>query len=160
MQTQSLNVPAYHVFEFQQILSAAEINYKRLERTNSLTPFVFEVTAESDKIILAEKLLADMDVYTGVTLVTDSKLVETLNRARSFGVEVVCNKVAFRILGKPYLHRIEVKGSEGSLNRFYSKVEAPMYSDVDDALILTASRGGSGRGTVAYIDPALTSNKI
>lgn len=148
-----LNVPAYHVFEFQQILSAAGISYERLDRTNINDPFNFLITTTAEKAVLAEKLLADMDIYSTVSYITSRKLDETLHRAKSFGLEVVCNTVAFRILDKPYLHRVEVKGSEGALNRFYSKKEIPIEDlELDTTVFLTGSRGGSGKGTVAHIN--------
>jgi hypothetical protein len=149
-----LEVPAYHVFEFQQILSAAGISYERLDRTNINSPFNFQITTTAEKAVLAEKLLADMDIYSAVSYVTDRKLDETLNRAASFGLEVVCNNVAFRILDKPYLHRVEVKGSEGALNRFYSNKKlspSRLEQELDTTVFLTPSRGGSGKGTVAHI---------
>lgn len=122
-----LDVPAHHAFEYREILANAEIEYKIHKRLDSVLtdPVLFEITATPEKRVLAEKLLTEMGTYSAVTFVTSRKLEETLARAEAFSLNVVSNTVAFRILDKPYLHRLEVKGPEGVLNRFYSKKELP-----------------------------------
>jgi hypothetical protein len=151
-----LDVPAHHAYEFQEILANAEINYTIHKRpdSNPGDPVLFEIITTSEKGAFAEKLLADMDTYSAVTFVTHKNIDETLRRAESLSLEVVSNTVAFRILDRPYLHRLEVKGSELALGRFYSKTKLPDSNfEVKSAthIFVTASRGGSGKGTVAHI---------
>jgi hypothetical protein len=150
MPTRLLNVPVYHAFEFQQILSEAEIEHQIRPRTQSLVPF--ELTGTDEKLAFAEVLLTDLDTYSAISFVTSRNLEGTLARAEAFGLNVVCNTVAFHILDKPYLHRLEVKGPEGALNRFFNKKEVPpLKLEVDEVMLFTASRGGSGKGTVAFL---------
>lgn len=137
-----LDVPAHHAAEFREILANAEIEYKIHKRLDSaLTdPVLFEVTATDEKRVLAEELLDAMDIYSAVIFVKSRKLQDNIDRASYFEVEIVSNRVAFRILDKPYLHRLELKGHEAALNRFFDK----------DLIHLTQGRGGSGKGTVAW----------
>lgn len=160
-----LDVPAHHAYEYREILANAEINYTIHKRFDSSPgdPVLFEINTTSEKGAYAEKLLVEMDTYSAVTFVTHSKVEESLRRAESLALEVVSNTVAFRILDRPYLHRLEVKGSERALGRFYSKKKlTDLNLELKSAtpISLTASRGGSGRGTVAYIDPTPVSSKI
>jgi arsenate reductase-like glutaredoxin family protein len=137
-----LDVPAHHAFEYREILANAEIEYKIHKRLDSvLTDSVlFEIIASTEKRVFAENILTEMDTYSAVTFVTSRKLKDTLDRASYFELEVASNTIVFRILDKPYLHRIELKGVEAALNRYFDK----------NMIHLTASRGGSGKGTVAY----------
>lgn len=143
MNSTLLDVPAHHAYEYREILNNTEIEYKIHKRLDSeLTdPVLFEITASPEKRLLAENLLTEMDTYSAVTFVTSRKLEDTLARASYFEVEVVSNTIALRILNKPYLHRIELKGIEAALNRFFNK----------NLIHLTASRGGSGKGTTAIL---------
>lgn len=138
-----LDVPAHHAYEYREILNNAEIEYKIHERLDSelSDPVLFEITASHEKRLLAENLLTEMDTYSAVTFVTSRKLEETLARASYFELKVVSNTVAFRILDKPYLHRIKLKGIEAALNRYFNK----------NLIHLTASRGGSGKGTTTIL---------
>lgn len=157
MSAHTINIPAYHVWEFQQELSEAGVDYVRLERTDSKLPFAFEIRGDADQLALAKKLLASLEIYTSVIFANVEDLQKTIRNAESYGLEVSSITVSSRILDKPRQYRLEMKGSEGGFNRLkignhFSSLAQMVFADPPH--VITASRGGSGRGTVAYPLPA------
>lgn len=159
MKTHKIDVPAYHVWEFQQVLSESGIDYKRLERNSVDDPFTFEICGDDVKLALAETLLDSLDVYSSFVFASAENLEKTIQNVESYGLEVDNITVSSRILGKPRQYQLEVKGSEGGLNRLklanlVSSTEQPLtvppMAFVTTPLVFAASKGGSGKGTVAW----------
>lgn len=152
-----LTVPAHNVLEFREILTEAEIDFKiNRDRTHKFDdPVIFEISVTSETETFARRALAEMDTYITNVVVKAGDIDETIELIDSLGLEINSVKVEIRILDKPFTHKIEVKGEEQTLWLLRSKIAPSLIESKFDRaankLVITPSRGGSGKGTISYM---------